>query len=174
MKIRSRAQTALWMYLPPLLLLVLLTACNIGRQDGRDWNTTPLQETVTSLAGEGEPLAQALAQSNLFAEFAFDNYPVSLIYITKDAFANYLAANGLTTEEFLMHPKLNAFLETLVIPNASIGFYDTKEGAFETVAGTTVVTSNKTFLPFAARTDMYGDQRCPCRAWPTVFSSVKS
>ena len=124
-----------------LLLSLLLSSCLEDPQDKGINDNPPIQETVTRLANEGEPLAKALANSDLFSEL--NSYPASLIYVTKDAFNTYLAANNLSEAEFLASPKLEAFLGTLIIPSASIGSRLTETGTFETSAGTSIVTSNK-------------------------------
>ncbi len=155
-----------------VLLLLLLAACTQKPQDA-GLNTFPIQDTVNLLANDGEVLARALQQSSLFPELA--DYPVSLIYVSKDAFKTYLTTNNLTEAEFLAHPKLYAFLGTLIVPDASIASLAAEEGAYKTSAGTTIVTSDKSDFRLGGNLELkingIGPVLCSVRATESRDSS---
>lgn len=96
------------------------------------------------MADDGYLGAQAVIASGLYDDLSEDDYPFMLMVFRSDGTLEaYLAEQGLSSETFLMHPKLRSFLEHHLIDSYvnTVKIRSTKntEATYTSAAGSEVV-----------------------------------
>lgn len=118
------------------LIVFSLSACDGRITDGPYVSPVSIQETLQGKSGEGEVLATAFVQSDLYSRLQLENYPVTTFYIEESQFDTYLSENGLTSESFLANDRLDEFLGGLVIEDVHLTV--AREGTYTTESGSSV------------------------------------